>query len=81
MAKCYPYLKIQTTVRLVVASVLAARPVGLPYLANIIKSGEVLAFSEDEQREIFEALAACGDAFFILFCDQLDMEDGKIGRF
>ncbi|MEE2787516.1 MAG: HEAT repeat domain-containing protein [Myxococcota bacterium] len=53
-----------------------------PYLANMIKSGEVDAFEEDEQRKLFVGLARLGgEAFFSLFKDQLQLDERRIGRF
>ena len=47
-----------------------------PYIANIIRSGEIFAFDEDEQREFFVALAKLGgQRFFDVFAEKLDMEE------
>ncbi len=52
------------------------------YLANIIKSGEVFAFGEDEQREVFEAVATLsGNRYLELFEEKLQLgTEGVLGK-
>jgi hypothetical protein len=48
-----------------------------PYIANIIRSGEIYGFDEDEQREFFVALAKLGGSkFFEVFAEKLAIDEG-----